>query len=90
MKFIFRTALLVGTLSCATLALASSFSIKITETPNGSYTSSLIHNMEPAKNETVGTYQTKKEARKAARAAKKAKDSVISSECGNVGQPPCT
>jgi hypothetical protein len=89
MRFSVTKSLVLCTALLASQAMASNWTTKITETPNGSYTASLIHRMEPARNETVGSFKTKKEARKAAKAAKNEKDSVIAVECGNVGQPPC-
>ncbi len=54
-------------------ALADRWKVKLNPTPNGSWTASLINKESPTKNETVGNYGTKKEARKAGKAAKKDK-----------------
>lgn len=89
MKRLVLAVLLTGTFLSSMAVLASNWSTKVTATPNGEFTASLIHKVEPAQNETVGTFKSKKEARRAAKAAKKDKDSVVSADCGVVGQPPC-
>lgn len=50
---------------------AWAWKVKITQHPDGDYVASLIHDTEPAQNRTVGKYSSKKEARKAGKAAKK-------------------
>jgi hypothetical protein len=47
--------------------------VKVTGHPSGGYVASLVHSSDPTKNETVGHYETKKEAKKAGKKAKKAK-----------------
>jgi len=55
---------------------ALAWKVKVNETPSGKYTASLIHDTEPSLNERVGTYDTRKEARKAGKAAKKEKEAA--------------
>ncbi len=52
---------------------ALAWKVKVTKHPDGDYVASLIHDSEPARNETVGKYGSKSEARKAGKAAKKEK-----------------
>ena len=52
---------------------ALAWKVKVTEHPDGGYVTSLIHSTDPTKDHTVGKYKTKKEARKAGKAAKKEK-----------------
>ncbi len=57
--------------SFVSTASAGDYRVVVNETPKGGYTASLVHRTEMGKNQTVGTYETRKEARKAGKEAKK-------------------
>jgi hypothetical protein len=56
------------------------WTVDVTPHPDGGYVTSLIHSTDPTKDHTVGHYKTKREAKKAGKKAKKAKNSDFKAE----------